>query len=484
MAAGPIDETTVGAISEFAPGTEAPAGTMPIWRQVLRLAWPMLLYQLLLFLVRMSDRLLAGVFHEQVTYQSAQTTAQYLEWCILSYTVLVSAAATALVARLVGAGDREAAARATNQAILLAVLFGLLGSLTGLLTARPVVELLQLRGEAADLAVDYLRPLIVLATFLMVEMAGIACLVGDGDTRTGMWVLGGVALINIPLAWLLHHGVLGLPELGFPGISTGTALSHVIGSIAVLIILARGRRGLRLRLGWLWPAPRMLWRLMRVGVPAGVDSMSVAAGHLCFLSIVNHLGDTASSAHGIALGWEGLGYQSGTAFGTAAMALVGQYLGARQPDRAARSGWTTFGLGGGFMCLMGAVFFLLAPQMFQLFCPQPEKVDVVRTGVPVLKLVAFAMPAAAACFIFTAALRGAGDTAVPVLFTWVGFVGVRIPLALVLTRSEIDLGPLGIFPAAHLGLFGAWLAMFADLFVRGSFFFARFASGRWKRIKV
>jgi putative MATE family efflux protein len=456
----------------------------PMARQVLALAWPMLLYQLLVFLVRLSDRLLAGVFHDQVAYQAAQTTAQYLEWCIFSYTVLVSAGATALVARFVGAADREAAIRATNQAMIIAVVFGLLGSLVGLQTAGPVVELLQLRGEAAELAVQYLRPLIVLVTFQMIEFAGIACLVGDGDTRTGMWVLGGVAILNIPLAWALHHGLFGIEGLGFPGISTGTALSHVAGSIAVLVVLIRGRGGLQLQLWRLVPDWRLIWRLLRVGVPAGIDAISVAAGHLCFLGIVNRLGDTASSAHGIALGWEGLGYQSGAAFGTAAMALVGQNLGARRPDRAARSGWTAFGLGGGFMCLMGIVFYLLAPQMFLLFCPQPEKAPVIATGVPVLRLVAFAMPAAAACFIFTAALRGAGDTAVPVLFTWVGFLGVRIPLAIWLTSTEFDLGPLGSVPGPGLGLFGAWLAMFADLWVRGGFFLLRFASGKWKRVKV
>jgi putative MATE family efflux protein len=443
-----------------------------------------LLYQLLVFTVGLSDRLLAGLFHEEVAYQAAQTTAQYLAWSISSYTVLVSAGATALVARLVGAGDREGAIRATNQSILLAVAFGLLGTLVGLAGVRDLIELLQLHGDAGELARQYLQPFLLLITFQMIEFAGIGCLVGVGDTRTGMWVLGGVALLNVPLAWVLHHGLFGVAGLGFPGIALGTALSHVAGAIAVLVVLAQGRAGLWLRLRFLRPDPGLLWRLMRVGVPAGVDSLSLAAGHLCFLSIVNQLGQVAGSAHGIALGWEALGYQSGAAFGTAAMTLVGQNLGARRPDLAARSGWTAFRLGCGFMCLMGVVFFVLAPWMFLLFCPQPSKAPVIEAGVPVLRLVAFAMPAAACCFIFTGALRGAGDTAVPVLFTWVGFVGVRLPLAFLLTRKEFDLGSWGIWPGPDLSLLGAWMAMFADLFVRGTFFLLRFAGGKWKRIKV
>jgi Na+-driven multidrug efflux pump len=97
---------------------------------------------------------------------------------------------------------------------------------------------------------------------------------------------------------------------------------------------------------------------------------------------------------------------------------------------------------------------------------------VVELGVRALRTVAFAMPAVASVMILTHALRAAGDTRVPVLFSWFGFLAVRIPLAYYLT------GPAG------MGLFGAWLAMFADLWVRGALFLARFAGGRWKAVRV
>ena len=122
--------------------------------------------------------------------------------------------------------------------------------------------------------------------------------------------------------------------------------------------------------------------------------------------------------------------------------------------------------------------------MFRLFCPHPDQQPIVAAGVPVLRLVAFSMPALAATMIFTAALRGAGDTRVPVLFTWFGFLVIRIPLAYLLTCERIDLGPWGTWAGPHLGLFGAWLAMGADLLVRGGFFVARFAGGRWQTIRV
>ncbi len=501
----------------------------PTWRRVLILALPVLAQQFLIFAVGFSDRILAGRLEplprreqaemlghrlhaltllpggngvasalaaeaaweagrqfsaRHIAYQAAQTTAHYVAWFITCYTVLVSVGSTALVARFVGAGDLERAVRVTNQALVLAVAFGLVGSAAGLSGVGGLIHLLQLRGDAAVFAAEYLRPLLVLLVFQVLESAGIACLVGAGDTRMGFWVLGGVAVLNVPLAWGLFLGLGPLPELRFVGIALGTALSHTIGALVVLLVLARGRAGLCLRVRFLRLDWDLIRRLLRISVPAAVDSLSLACGHLWFLSIVNQLGDTASTAHGIALGWEGLAWLPGGAFGTAAMTLVGQNLGARRPQEAAHSRWVAFGLGCGVMCLMGAVFFVLAPQMFALNCPHPEQRPAIDVGVPVLRLTAFSMPALASIIVFSYALRGAGDTRVPVLFTWFGFLAIRIPLAYLLTVDGLDLGALGSWPGGNLGLFGAWIAMFGDLLVRGGLFLYRFTSGRWQAIQV
>lgn len=457
---------------------------VPVWALVLALAWPALLQQLLNLSVGFSDRLLAGWYVQTPSAQAALTTASYLGFFLSSYNVLVVVGSTALVARCVGAGDRDGAVHFTGQSLVQAACFGLVGSVIGLVGMPSLLAAMQLHGAAADFALAYLTPLFALLVFQVVEAAGIACLVGAGDTRAGLRVLAVVSVVNVPLAWGFFHGVGPLPGFGFPGIAIGTALAHTIGAFYVLALLAGGRAGLAIRppdLVPAWPAQR---RLLWVSVPAALDSLALAGGQLWFLAIVNRLGDTASGAHGVAIYWEALGYLSGAAFGTSAMALVGQNLGAARPDRASASGWTAFGLGAATMTLMGVVFFTLAEPMFRLFFPSPEQDAIVREGVPVLRLVAFAMPALAACIIFTAALRGAGDTRVPLLFTAIGFFALRIPLAYYLTLDTVDLGPLGVVPGAGLGLIGAWLAMVADILLRGVFFTARFASGRWRTVRV
>jgi putative MATE family efflux protein len=503
----------------------------PLWRTVLVLALPVLAQQFLVLSVGLSDRILAGrlqplpkreqaeaLGHElmalghvagslasghwanvlageaawetarqirarHIAYQAAQTMAIYLSWLITSYTVLVSVGSTALVARFVGAGDWPAAIHVTNQSVLLGVAFGVLGTVAGLSGLDRLVWLLQLRGPAAAFAADYLRPLILLLVFQVIESAGIACLVGAGDTRTGFWVLGGVALINLPLAWGFFLGLGPLPELGFVGIAVGTAVSHTLGGLVLLVILAFGRAGLSLHWQLLWPDGSLIWRLLRVSLPAGVDSLALMMGHFWFFGIVNSLGETASSAHGIALGWEALSFLCGNAFGTAAMTLVGQNLGAGRPAQAAYSGWVAFGMGCAMMCIMGALFFTFAPEMFSFICPYPEQRPIVEAGVPVLRLEAFAEPALASIIIFLYALRGAGDTRIPVLYNSLGLFGVRIPLAYLFTMQTLPFVMEGHLPGGSR-LFGAWMAMVADLILRGSLFLYRYSSGRWQGVRV
>jgi putative MATE family efflux protein len=470
------------------PGFSTPltGDTPQLARRVFGLAWPVLALNLLILTVDLSDRFLVGNLPAPTPEVSqarlaARGTAHYVAWFISSYTVLVSVGATALVAHCVGAGDWRTARRAAGQAIVLAAIVGLAGSVAGLLWLPYFVRFVGLDSEAAGYAVDYLRPMFALLVFRVIEVGGVASLVGAGDTRTGLWVQGGVAVTNLPLAWTLCRGLpairaigfAGWEGFGFVGVALGTAICYLVASVAVLIVLTRGRAGLQLHPTDIRPDASLLARLLRVSVPAAVDSLSIVGGQFWFLHIVNRLGDLAASAHGIAIGWEALGYLSGHAFGTAAMTLVGQSLGARRPDLAARSAWTAFALGSAMMCAMGALFYGLAPTMFWLFCQDPLQHSVIEVGVPVLRLIAFAMPALASTMVFTAALRGAGDTRVPVLFTWIGFLAFRIPLAYLLT------GPL-----FNLGLLGAWIAMTADLYVRGAFFLWRFIGGRWMLARV
>src|SRR5262249_38490205 len=154
----------------------------------------------------------------------------YLMWAITSYTVLVTVGSTALVARFIGAGDLPLARDTTHQSLLLAIVFAGLASAVGLIGGIDwLMHVLNLQPDERRLAGDFLRVLFLLLVFQVLEQAGVACLVGAGDTRTGLYVMAGVAPLNVPLAWGFGFGAGPIPALGFVGIALGTALSHVLG---------------------------------------------------------------------------------------------------------------------------------------------------------------------------------------------------------------------------------------------------------------
>jgi putative MATE family efflux protein len=375
--------------------------------KVFYLAWPALILQFLHLIINLWDRFIAGRFllgdsSSHLSIQTAQTTGQYFSWLISSYSVLVTVGSTALIARFVGAGDFKSASKVVHQSLLLAFLFGLLASILAITFVPFILSLIGLQGVAAQEAYGFLFNIFILLPFQMVEAAGIACMVGAGNTLTGLMVLGFVTVLNIPLSFILATGFLGLVQLGFPGIALGTSLSHLAGSILVMCLLLRGSSSLQWNLKEKLDV-ELIRRLLRVSLPAGVDSLSIGFGQFVFLAIINRLGEASGGAHGIALGWEALGYLSGAAFGTAATALVGLNLGAGLPKEASRCAWTAYGLGAVFMSIMGGVFFFFAESMFLVFCPDPSQGEIVRIGAPVLRLIAFAMPFLASCIIMTSA---------------------------------------------------------------------------------
>lgn len=446
-----------------------------IAHQVGWLAAPVLVEQFLLYLVGLSDTLLTGRYLSE-SHLAAVTNSTYLLWFLGSLMIVVSVGATALVARFIGAHQRELATRMCQQAIGLAWIMGTAAMVAGIMFAPAIVRLLNLQGTAADNAALFLRIVLAITPLLACETVGIACLRGAGDTRTGMWVMILVNTINVALSWSLVKGFGPLPALGFPGIAVGTACGEGVGGLVILTVLARGRSGLSLSWRGLIPVREHVARIVRISWPAAGESLTNTCCQLWFLGLINRLGPTSTAAHGVAIRCEAIAFLTVTAFAVAASTLTAQYLGALRPDLARKAANTAWGLGVLVLCGLGVLLYTAAEPMFALFLANRQP-QVAAVGVPVLRIVAFALPALATINVLTGALRGAGDTRWPWLIVLFGYLVVRIPLTYYLTASVSE-GGVG------WGLYGAWSAMFADLSVRGTLVAARFLHGGWRHARV
>lgn len=437
---------------------------------MMRLALPVLAEQLLNMLVGFSDQLLTGHYLQQA-HLAAVNSMVYVLWLLSNLFVVVSIAATAMTARFVGAGDWEMARRVTNQAYLLGLVASGVATVAGLLVGDRLVEILQLQGEAAALGTRYLTFIFPILPLMTCELVGNACLRGAGDTVTGLVAMVVTNFVNIVLSWSLVTGWGPFPELGWDGIAIGTSCGYAVGGLVVLFRLLRGRAGLKLELRWLRFDWDLAKRMLRIGIPGGVDVISIVLCQIWFVRIVNELGELAAAAHGVAIRIESLAYLPGSAFQVAAATLAGQYLGAGDPRRASHSVLMACLVGGGLMSGTGAVFYVFAEPLTRLLL-RPDQTEVIGLAVSLLRIVAFVMPPLAVIMVINGALRGVGDTRWPLVFSLIGYIGLRIPLAYLMAQHW------------GWGVTGAWYAMAIDLAVRCVLVNYRFWHGGWKRVKV
>ena len=239
-----------------------------------------------------------------------------------------------MVARFVGARDHAMANRVMNQSILTGLVWALLLMAVTLPFAGLFPLLMGLKGTAAAAAERYLTIEFCVLPAVMVERVAIACLRGAGDTVSGLVTMAIVNVINMGCSYALCIGLGPLPELGWTGIAVGTAIGHCCGAAILLALLAGGRAGFHLRLEGMRPDFDLIRRILRIGIPGGIDVVLVNICQMIFLRIVLSLGDAAAAAHGVAIQVEALGYMPGGAFQVSAATMAGQYLGARDLIRA------------------------------------------------------------------------------------------------------------------------------------------------------
>ena len=436
-------------------------------KEVLRLALPATGEQLLSMMVSIVDTMLVG--HLGASALAAVSLAT--QWTFMAVTLFtaVSTGSTALVARSVGGKDWDTANRTVRQSMLVGLCIGLAATALAELFAEPAMALLGAEPEVLAQGVTYMRIASSIFALSAVMFVGNACLRGAGDTRTAMMVMAVVNVLNIVVAWTAINGPFGLPKLGVAGSALGAVVGRAAGGLLVIGILLKGRSGLRLDLRHWRLDLGIVRRVLRVGLPTGVERLTMRLGMMAFVRVVASLGTVAVAAHTVALRAESLSFMPGFGFAVAGTTLVGQGLGARDPRWAERSGYLTYQIAASLMVVMGLVFILFPHPLIRLFTDDPA---VIQTAVAPLRIVGFIQPFLASSMVFAGNLRGAGDTRFPMVVTAASIWSIRIPVAALLCL------------ALGMGLSGAWLGMCIDQTVRGTIFFLRFRGGRWKLAEV
>ncbi len=437
-------------------------------RDVINLAWPAVLEQLLVQVFNMVDMMMVGGVGP-AAIAAIGLTNQPIFLAMAAFMAL-NVGTTALVARFIGAGEIDEANTAARQSLLLTVVLGMIATAALYFFAEPIVLFMGAEPDAVGYGVDYMRSISFGFIPQTIGMCVTAMLRGAGDTRTPLrFNLIGNG-INVIGNYLLINGHLGFPRLEVFGAGLATSFGRLIIMILSLYAISNGKSVLHISLkDKFTPRFDLISRVVKVGAPAMLEQLIMRFGMITYTRVVSSLGTMVYAAHQIGMNILGLSFSPGMGFGMAATSLVGRSLGRKRPDWAETYGWQTSWVGNLVATFMGVVFFFGGSFLASLYTDDPL---VIKNAATALKIIALVQPLQSTQFILAGALRGAGDTRWPLISTLVGVAVVRVVLA------KVFVDVLG------WALVGAWLATAIDQCTRSAFIYFRYRSGHWKATQV
>ncbi len=393
-----------------------------------------------------------------------------LSWMVMGSFGAVHVGTQAVAARRYGEGRPWEAGRALDNALVLSLVIGSVGSF---LIAPLMSQTLPLFTNDPAVIVQgkgyvYLRLLGVLP--FMIIMAHRGFFNGIGETHQFMVIGILMNVINAGLNWVLIFGHFGLPAMGARGAALGSTIGTVIGMLAFAYVGLRHPHKNDYRYYRIANvSTSMERRILGLTIPSGSRSLLVMLGFSIFSGIVARLGTVEMAATNVILNIVSLSYMPGFGFGIAAASLIGQKLGEGDPDTAEAFGWEAGRLGVITMGVMGCIFIGAPGFLMKVFTEDPM---VVAAGALPLRLMGFVQVFDALGMVLGGALEGAGMT------KWVFFAELTVNWLFFLPFSFIAAYPLG------LGLTGAWIAFGSYLALYGTVVTIKFSRGSWKTIEV
>ena len=434
--------------------------------QIVDLVWPVILEGFGVMLVGLLTTAMVGRLGAvSLAAVGLATTVQ------MASSIIFAAAGTgaaAIVAREVGAGNWERVRLFTGQAVLLGLILGFIVAAGGYGMAPHVFVLSNAEPEVVDLGSDLLRIVFLFTPFYLLVAIGNNVLRAMGKTKLVFYMSAANQLLSLTVAYLLIFGH-GVPQLGAYGAAWGTALGQLTGGLtvmAVLVLYPDVRLRLRDVLSWHGAAIRLI---MQISVPAGLEQLALQGGRIVFTFMLAGAGAVQFAGHQIALQVESISFMPGFGFCIAAMTLVGQHLGKGLPHRAEKYVQLTNVLAFWSMTLMGLIFFVFAEELTSLFISDPQ---VVYWGALCVRIAAFEQPTLALLYVYSGALRGAGDTKWPMYITFLGVWAIRLPLIYL------------FIVVWHYEIYYAWIITVIDFLFRAIVFWHRFTLGKWQDIQI
>jgi putative MATE family efflux protein len=434
-------------------------------REIWRLAWPVMLSQVLVTVVGLVDIAMVGRVGPQA--QAAVGYASQFFALAQSALFAIGFACVAVVARAIGAGDVGRARAGLAGSLMLGI--GVAVTFTALILAAPrsVLAWLSASPDVIDLAVPYLQLVMLGSVLMAVALTLESALRANRDTQTPMRVAVVVTAVKIGLNGVLIFGAFGFPRLELVGAGIATVASQVVAVLVFWGVFARKPRSSPLALGRadFGAARKLLPELFRIAVPGVAERLVMNLALLSYFGVLGQYGTIAVAAYTIGVRVLAFSWIPGTAYAQSVATLVGQALGAGDREGATRAGWRAAKLALATSVALGLVCAFAREPLARLFTDDGPTVAALG---PFMLCLAIAQPFLQLHFTLGGIHRGAGDTWTPLVAAFVGNWLFRVPFAFF--ASEIAEG----------GLILVWAVLILDHVARAAWLLVSFQRGKWQ----
>lgn len=390
-----------------------------IWKQLLLFFFPIVLGTFFQQMYNTADAIIVGKSVGKEALAAVGGSTGTLINLLVGFFVGLASGASVIIAQLFGARQAQDVSRAVHTTIALALASGALLTAAGLLCSGVILEWMGTPQEVMTYALPYLNIYFLGMIPQLVYNIGSGVLRAVGDSRRPMVFLICAAMTNIVLDVVL---VLGF-EMGVRGAAIATVISQVVSAVLILASLCHAQPVYRLSLAKIRLHGDMLLRIVRIGLPAGLQSVMYSLSNMIIQASVNGFGTDVMAAWTAYGKIDGLYWMMISAFGVAITTFAGQNFGARRYDRMRRSVRVCIGIAAGVTLVMSALTLLIGRPMLGMFT---DDAHVVETGMSIIRLIAPTWITYLCIEILSGAMRGAGDSLVPTLMTLTGVCLMRV----------------------------------------------------------